>query len=63
MFFRTVNKIVGAEINTLMSVSDGLELSIFCRKMEKAGLMRKEIVGKVVCFPPELAFSSVMFYF
>ena len=47
-FFRTVNKNVDAEINTLMPISDGLGPSIFSRKMEKARPMREEMDGKVV---------------
>ena len=34
-----------------MSISDGLGLSIFCRKMEKTRPMREEMDGKVVFFP------------
>ena len=49
---------VGAGINTLMSISDGLGPSIFCRKMEKARPMREEMDGKVVCFPPVSAFFT-----
>ena len=60
---RTVNKSVGAEINTLMSISDGLGPSIFCRKMEKARPMKEEMDGKVVFFPPESALSALMLYF
>ena len=41
---------VGAGINTLMSISDELGTSIFCRKMEKARPMREEVDGKVVFF-------------
>ena len=44
---------VGAGINTLMSISDGLSQSIFCRNMEKARPMREEMDGNVVYFPPE----------
>ena len=44
---------VGAGISTLMSVSDGLGSSIFCRKMENASPMSEEVDGKVVYFPPE----------
>ena len=51
---------VGAGINTLMSFSDGLGPSIFCRKMEKACPMREEMDGKVVYFPPESAFLTLM---
>ena len=62
-FCITVNKGVGAGINTLMSISDGLGLSIFCRKMEKARPMREGMDGKVVYFPPESAFVPLMLYF
>ena len=62
-FCRTVNKSVGAGINTLMSTSDGLGLSIFCRKMEKARPMKEEMDGKVVYFPPESALPPLMLYF
>ena len=64
--FRTVNKNdknVGVGINTLMSISDGLRPSIFCRKMERARPMREEMDGKVVYFPPESAFLPLMIYF
>ena len=62
-FCITVNKGVGAGINTLMSISDGLSLSIFCRKMEKTRPMREEMDGKVVFFPPESALLPLMLYF
>ena len=45
-------------MDTLMSISDGLGPSIFCRKMEKARPMMKEMDGKVVYFPSELAFFN-----
>ena len=61
-FCRTVNKMSAREKNTLMSISDGLGPSIFCRKMEKARPMREEMDGKVVYFPPESAFSPLMLY-
>ena len=51
---------VGAGINALMSISDGLGPSIFCRKMEKARPMMEEMHGKVVYFPPESAFLTLM---
>ena len=54
---------VGAGINALMSISDGLGPSIFCRKMEKARPMMEEMDGKVVYFPPESAFLTLMLYF
>ena len=61
-FCITVNKGVGAGINTLMSISDGLGPSIFCRKMEKPRPMREEMDGKVVFFPPESALLPLMLY-
>ena len=62
-FCITVNKGVGAGINTLMSISDGLGLSIFCRKVEKTRPMREEMDGKVVYFQPESALLPLMLYF
>ena len=62
-FSITVNKGVGAGISTLMFISDGLGPSIFCRKMEKARLMREEMDGKVVYLPPESALFPLMLYF
>ena len=47
---------VGAGMDTLMSISDGLGPSLFCRMMEKARPIREEMDGKVVYFPPESAF-------
>ena len=44
----------------MMSISDVLGLYIFCRKMEKAHPMREEMDGKVVYFPPESAFLTLM---
>ena len=61
-FCITVNKGVGAGINTLMSISDGLGPSIFCRKMEKERPMREEMDGKVVYFQPESALLPLMLY-
>ena len=62
-FCITVNKGVGAGINTLMSISDGLGSSTFCRKMEKTRPLREEMDGKVVYFPPESALLPLMLYF
>ena len=62
-FCRTVNKSVGAGINTFMSIPDGLGPSIFCRKMETTRPMREELDGKVVYFPTELALLPLMLYF
>ena len=61
-FCITVNKGVSAGIDTLMSISDGLGPSIFCRKMEKWRPMREEMDGKVVYFPPESALLPLMLY-
>ena len=54
--FSNCKQYVGARMNTLMSISDGLDLPIFCREMEKARPMRKEMDGKVAYFPLESAF-------
>ena len=54
---------VGAGFNILLSVFDGLGPSIFCRMIEKARPMREEMDGKVVYFPPESAFLTLMLYF
>ena len=47
---------VSVGMNSLMSISDGLGLSISCQKMEKARPMTEEFDGKVCYFPPESAF-------
>ena len=63
-FCRTVNKSVDAGINTLMSISDGLGPSIFCRKMEKARPMREGMDEKVVFFSARvgtLTFDAIPF--
>ena len=62
IFCITVSRGVGAGIDTLMSFSDGLGPSIFCRKMGKARPMREEMDGRVVYFPPESALSPLMLY-
>ena len=54
---------VGAGINALMSISDGLGPSIFGRKMEKVRPMMEEVVEKAVYFPPESAFLTLVLYF
>ena len=51
---------VSAEMGTFMPISDELGPSIFCRKTEKALPVRKKMDGKVVYFPPELAFLTLM---
>ena len=58
--FSNFKQNVGAEINTLMSIFDGLGPSIFCRMMEKARPMREEMDGKVVYFPPESSFLTLL---
>ena len=40
----------------MMSISDRLEPSLFCRNMESARPVVEEMDGKVVHFPPVLAF-------
>ena len=45
--FQHCRQYVGAGINTLMSISDGLGPSIFCRKMEKSRPMTGEMNVKV----------------
>ena len=50
-------------MNTLMTISDGLGPSVFGRKMEKARRMREEMDGKVVHFPQESAFLTLMLHF
>ena len=56
-----ITQYVGAGINTLISISDGLGPSIFCRKTERTRPMREAMDGKVVYFPPESAFR--LWYF
>ena len=46
---------------TLVSISDGLGPSIFCRKTERTRPMREAMDGKVVYFPPESAFRLWFF--
>ena len=38
---------VGAGITTLMSISDGSDLYLFCRKMERTRSVREEMDGRV----------------
>ena len=54
--FLVCEQYVCAGTNTLMSISDGLGPSIFCRKLERARPMREEMDGRVVYFPPESEF-------
>ena len=60
LVYQDCKQSVGAGMNALMSISDGLGPSIFCRKMEKARPMLVEMDGKVVYFPPESAFLNLM---
>ena len=46
--FSNFKQYVDAGIDNLMSISDGLGPSIFCRKMEKACPLKEEMDGKVV---------------
>ena len=55
-YFSNFKQYVGVGINTLMSISDGLDPSIFCRKMEKARPLWEEMDGRVVHFPSKSAF-------
>ena len=61
--FLNCDQNVGTEIDALKSISDGLGPSIFCRKMEKPRPMRDEMDGKLVYFPPESAFLTLMLEF
>ena len=63
LVYQDCKQYVGAGITILMSISDGLGPSIFCRKMEKARPMMEEMDGKVVYFPPESAFLTLMLCF
>ena len=46
--FSNFKQSVGMRINTLMSLSDGLGPSIFCRKIGNARPMRVEMDGKMI---------------
>ena len=47
---------MGAGKDTFMSISDEIGPSISCRKMKRTRLLIEEMDGKIVFFPPELAF-------
>ena len=47
-------------MHTWMSTSDGLGPSLFCKKMEEARPLIEEVDGKVVYFPPESAFLTLV---
>ena len=49
----------GAVIITLRSISNGLNSSSFCRKMERARPMKENMDKEVVIFPLELEFQSL----
>ena len=51
-----VKKHVGAGTSILMSICDGLVLSIFCRKMESTQTVRKEMDRKVFMSPLDWRF-------
>ena len=55
--FLDCKQYVGAGVDTLMSISEGLGPSIFCRKMEKGASYEEEMDERVGYFPPESAFS------
>ena len=59
-FFRTNINCVGAEISTLISISDGLGPENFCRNMEKTQLVREEKDGKVFLSRQSPHFISVI---
>ena len=46
-FFRTNKEYIGAGRIALLSISGRLGLSIFCRKIERTQLMKKEMDRKV----------------
>ena len=60
LIYQDCKQHVGAGIKSLMSISDGLGQSIFCRKMEKPRPMMEEMDGKVVYIPPQWAFLTLM---
>ena len=63
-FCETVNKSVGAGIDTLMSMSDGLGPSIFCRKMIKSASYGGRERWKGCLFPARVGsptFDAILF--
>ena len=58
--FQNNKQNVGAGIDSLMSVSDGISPSTFCRKMEKARPMRQEMDGKSCLFPTRVGILTLM---
>ena len=61
--FLNCKQYVGAGINTLISISDGLAPSIFCRKMEKARPMREEMDRKNFYFLARVSILTFMLWF
>ena len=68
--FISLLKNVGVGISTLMSISDGLSPSIFCRKMEKTRPGREEMDGNFFDFPPKsnfrfdlISLSSFLYFY
>ena len=56
-------QIVGGEMNTFNSISDGLSPSIFCRKIQRTRPLREKMDGKFLFFSPEWAFLFLMLSF
>ena len=50
---------VGAGITTLMSISDGSDCTLFCRKMERTRSVRDEMDGKVFISRQSRIFSLI----
>ena len=57
------NRYVGAGINILMSISDGLDPFTFYRKMEKARPRREEIYRKICLLAARVGLLTLMLYF
>ena len=55
--FQQCKQYVGARVNNLLSSSDGLALSIFCRKMEKPPPMREEMEERLFVSPQSRHFD------
>ena len=58
--YQNCKQYVGARINTLLSISDGLGPSICYRDLETARPMREEMDGKLVYFPPKSELLTLM---
>ena len=59
--FHVIIYYVGAGINTLMSISDGLDMYFFRRKMEKTRSMKEEMDGEVF-FPARVGIFLNKYY-